>query len=102
VNIVERGLRSLDCVQQRHRVLAVIVAVAKKFGDDEAGAYAALLAYYGFFSLFPLLLVFVTVLGFALNGDPGLQQRILHPALGQSRSSATNCSTTSGPSVAAA
>ena len=47
------------------------LAVVKKFGDDQAGSLAALVAYYAFFSLFPLLLVFVTVLGFVLQGHPG-------------------------------
>ena len=41
-------------------------AVFKKFGEDKAGYLAALVAYYGFFSLFPLMLVMVTVLGYVL------------------------------------
>jgi YihY family inner membrane protein len=57
--------------------------VIKKFGDDQAGQLAALIAYYGFVSLFPLLLVLVTILGFVLQGDPGDQKRILDGALGQ-------------------
>jgi membrane protein len=63
VRRIERVLRAIDQFQQRHSVLGFVVGVAKKFGDDQAGKHAALLAYYGFFSLFPLLLVFVTVLG---------------------------------------
>ena len=46
------------------------LAVVKKFGDDQAGHQAALVAYYAFFSLFPLLLVFVTVLGYVLHSHP--------------------------------
>jgi membrane protein len=57
--------------------------VVKKFGDDQAGDLAALIAYYGFFSLFPLLLVLVSVLGFVLHGDPELRVRILDSALAQ-------------------
>ena len=57
---IERILRTLDRFQQGHTVLGFPVAVAKKYGDDQAGKHAALLAYYGFLSLFPLLLVFVT------------------------------------------
>jgi YihY family inner membrane protein len=72
-----------DRFQQRNRVLALPFAVIRKFGDDRAGNLAALLAYYGFFSLFPLLLVLVTVLGFVLAGRSGLQQRILDSALAQ-------------------
>jgi YihY family inner membrane protein len=48
-------------------VLAVPMAVVRKFGQDQAGNLAALVAYYAFFSLFPLLLVFVTILGYVLQ-----------------------------------
>ena len=71
----------IDAFQQRHRGLAIPVAVIKKFSDDEAGNYAALMAYYGFFSLFPLLLVFTTVLGFVLQGNPSAEHAVLHSAL---------------------
>ena len=60
-----------------------MAAVFKKFGDDQAGQLAALISYYGFVSLFPLLLVFVTILGFVLQGDPDEQKRILDGTLGQ-------------------
>jgi membrane protein len=76
-------LKALDRRQQRSRRLAFPAAVLKKFGDDQAGQLAALIAYYGFVSLFPLLLVLVTVLGFVLQGDPGEQHKILNGALGQ-------------------
>ncbi len=76
-------LRVLDHRQQRSRRVSFMAAVVKKFIDDQAGQLAALIAYYGFVSLFPLLLVLVTILGFVLQGDPGEQQRILNGALGQ-------------------
>jgi YihY family inner membrane protein len=76
-------LHHLDRHQQQSRRLAFIAAVIKKWGDDQAGQLAALIAYYGFVSLFPLLLVLVTVLGFVLQGDPGEQKRILDGTLGQ-------------------
>ncbi len=78
-----RLLADVDRYQQRHRALAVPVAVVRKFGDDQAGNLAALLAYYGFFSLFPLLLVMVTVLDFVLSGNERLQAKVLGSALGQ-------------------
>ncbi|HEX8929272.1 MAG TPA: ribonuclease BN, partial [Actinomycetota bacterium] len=59
---VKRSMERLDRYQQGNRWLAVPFAVVRKFGDDQAGNLAAVLAYYGFFSLFPLLLVLVTVL----------------------------------------
>ncbi len=53
----------------------------RKFGDDRAGNLAVAIAYYGFFSMFPLLLTFVSVLGLILRGHQGLQDSIVHSAL---------------------
>jgi membrane protein len=78
-----RPMRRFDRYQQQRRWLAIPIAVIKKFGDDQAGGLAALVAYYAFFSLFPLLLVFVTILGFVLQGDPGAQHSIKSSVLGQ-------------------
>jgi YihY family inner membrane protein len=83
VNVVERAARRVDAFQQRHRVVAVPFAVVKKFGDDDGGRLAGLIAYYGFFSLFPLLLVFVSVLGFVLSGHPHLREDIIDSAFAQ-------------------
>jgi len=83
VNVIERTIRRIDGLQQRHTILGFPFAVVKKFGDDRAGNLSALVAYYGFFSLFPLLLVFVTVLGFVLQNNPEAQQKILDSALAQ-------------------
>ncbi|MBR7837746.1 YihY/virulence factor BrkB family protein [Actinospica durhamensis] len=76
-----RALRRLDAFQQRHAVLGFPVAVLKKFSDDQAGGLAALIAFYGFLSVFPLLLVLVTVLGMLLSDNPRLQQQVLDSAL---------------------
>jgi YihY family inner membrane protein len=80
---IERLLRALDRFQQRHTVLGFPVGVAKKFGDDQAGRHAALLAYYGFLSLFPLLLVFVTLLGYALASNEQLEQQVIDTLVAQ-------------------
>lgn len=82
MSITDR-LHELDRRQQESPRLGFIAAVVKKFGDDQAGQLAALIAYYGFVSLFPLLLVLVTILGFVLQGDPSEQNKILDGALGQ-------------------
>jgi membrane protein len=78
-----RPVHAFDRAQRKHPVLAVPVAVIKKFGDDQGGGLAALVAYYSFFSLFPLLLVFVTVLGYVLQGDSSLQASIEKSVLDQ-------------------
>jgi YihY family inner membrane protein len=57
--------------------------VVRKFGEDRAGDLGALIAYWGFFSLFPLLLVLVSVLGFLIHGNPSLQKSILDSTLAQ-------------------
>jgi YihY family inner membrane protein len=79
----QRLLRRADELQRTRPALAFPVAVAKKFGDDRAGQLAALIAYYGFFSLFPLLLVFATVVAIVARDDPALQQRLLDSAVSQ-------------------
>jgi membrane protein len=76
-------LHDLDRFQQSRPRIAFVAAVIKKFGDDQGGQLAALISYYGFVSLFPLLLVFVTILGFVLQGHPADQQKILDGTLGQ-------------------
>jgi membrane protein len=76
-------VKKFDRYQQHSRALRIPMAVVKKFGDDQAGSLAALVAYYAFFSLFPLLLVFVTVLGFVLHGDPSAQKSVANSVLGQ-------------------
>jgi membrane protein len=78
-----RVVSSLDGFQRRHRWLGFPLAVAYKFVDDQGGYLAALITYYGFLSLFPLLLLLVTVLGFVLHGDPHLQSKLLNSALAQ-------------------
>lgn len=76
-------LQRLDAFQRERPWLAFPVAVAKKYSDDQGGYLAATVTYYAFFSIFPLLLVFVSGLGFVLRGHAHLQQRILSSALGQ-------------------
>jgi YihY family inner membrane protein len=74
---IERLLGAIDRFQQRHSLLGFPFGVVKKYGDDLGGRHAALLAHYGFLSLFPLLLVFITVLGYTLEGDPELQEQVI-------------------------
>jgi membrane protein len=78
---VRRVLARIDGWQRRHAFGAFPVAVLKKFGEDRASSLAALSAYYAFFSLFPLLLAFVSVLGFVLEGDPALRDDVIDTAL---------------------
>jgi YihY family inner membrane protein len=76
-------LLAIDRRQQQSPRLSFVAAVIKKFSDDGASQLAALIAYYGFLALFPLLLVFVTVLGFVLQGNASAQNSVLHSTLSQ-------------------
>ena len=78
-----RPVRAFDRFQQQRRWLALPMAVLKKFTDDQGGSLAALVAYYGFFSFFPLLLVFVTILGYVLQGDVRFQTSIRDSVIAQ-------------------
>ncbi len=78
-----RPVKAFDAVQQRHKWLAVPMAVVKKFSDDQGGSLAALVAYYAFFSLFPLLLVAVTILSYVLQSNASAQATIESSVLAQ-------------------
>ncbi|MFL6084798.1 MAG: YihY/virulence factor BrkB family protein [Mycobacterium sp.] len=83
MNRLERSVRSVDCWQQRHPVVAFPIAVVKKFGDDEAGNLVALLTYYAFLATFPLLLALTAVLGVALRKYPELHEKLVNSAFAE-------------------
>jgi len=76
-------VRAFDRFQRRHAALAIPVAVVRNISDQGAGNAAVQMAYWAFFSLFPLLLVFVSILGFVLRGDSAARRTIVHSALSQ-------------------
>jgi membrane protein len=73
----------LDAFQRDHTWANVPLAVIYKFTDDQGGYLAALITYYGFLSLFPLLLLLSSILGVVLRSNPHLQQQILDSVLSQ-------------------
>jgi YihY family inner membrane protein len=81
--VAPRALERLDELQQRTRSIAPLFGVVRKFGDDRGGSMAALIAYYGFLSLFPLLLLFYTVVAFVLPHYPGAQADLTKSVIGQ-------------------
>lgn len=76
-------LNRLDALQRRRPVLGVPIAVIYKFFDDQGGYLAAVLTHYAFVAILPLLLIASSVLGFVLQGHPGLEHQILSSALAQ-------------------
>lgn len=95
-------LDRLDRWQQRRRFMSFAVAVVRRYGEDRGRQYGALLSYYGFVSLFPLLLVLGTVLEVVLAGNPELRAQILDsvyariPVLGSQLQSNTTTLSASG------
>jgi YihY family inner membrane protein len=83
MNAVQKLVAAVDRTQQGRRWLAFPVAVWKKFGDDQAGNLAALIAYYGFAALLPLLLVLVTTLDIVLKNNQALYDQVINSAFGQ-------------------
>lgn len=73
----------IDDFQRKHRVLGFPLAVVYKYFDDQGAYLAAIITYYAFIAIFPLLLMGSSILGFFLQGNPGLQSRLLNSALSQ-------------------
>jgi membrane protein len=78
---VAHVVRRLDGWQQCTPAVAIPIAVIKKFFDDGADALGVQVAYWGFFSVFALLLVFTSILGFVFQNDPSLQHELLDSTL---------------------
>jgi len=75
---VNRVIAWADQLQRKHGVLGFPYAVVKKYGDDAGGREAALITYYGFLSIFPLLLLGVAVLSRVLASRPDLRERLIN------------------------
>ena len=97
----DRQLRRVDKFQQSHTVLGFPWGSCRKSGNDQAGSKAALIAYYGLFALFPLLLLFTTILGYVLHGNEATPPGPSSTApWAPSRSSVRNCNHKPTPSKA--
>ncbi len=80
---LERLTRSVDGFQQRHSVSAFGFGVIKKYGDDRGGSLAALITFYGFLSLFPLLLLVFTLVGIAVGPHSSAERAVVNSAVSQ-------------------
>lgn len=77
------AVSKVDRAQRRSPILSIPLAVAYKFFDDQGNYLAAIVAYYAFIAIFPLMLLATSILGFFLEGRPHLQEQLLDTALGQ-------------------
>ena len=76
-------MSSVDRFQRAHPVVGLPLAVIYKFFEDQGNYLAAILTYYAFIAIFPLLLLASSILGFLLQGNPDLQDAVLNSALRQ-------------------
>jgi len=83
MNPVERAIRRVDAIQQRYTPTAFLFGVVKKYGDDNGGDLVANLAYSAFVSVFPLLLILVTILGLVASVNPTVRTDVLNAVAGQ-------------------
>ena len=67
----------VDAMQRRRRVIGFPYAVLKRYGEDRGRWIGSLISYYGFFSLYPALIVFVTASTWLFKDRPDALQRIL-------------------------
>jgi membrane protein len=73
----------IDAFQRKHRAIGFPIAVVYKYFDDQGPYLAAIISYYAFIAIFPLLLLGSSILGFFLQGNPHLRDRLLNSALSQ-------------------
>ena len=66
---IKEQLGRIDRAQESHEKLAVAAATVKKYGEDQSSSLASMIAFWAFFSIFPLFLVLVTILGYVLPAD---------------------------------
>ena len=76
-------VQAIDRGQRRFTPVAFPIGVIYKFFDDQGNYLAAIVTYYAFIAIFPLLLLGSSILGFLLQGNPHLQQEVLNSALRQ-------------------
>jgi len=73
----------VDSFQRKHPVIGFPIAVIYKYFDDQGAYLSAIITYYAFIAIFPVLLLSTSILGFVLQGNPDLQERLLNSALSQ-------------------
>jgi len=83
-NPLEPVVAFADRLQRRTTPTAFVVGVVKRYGDDRGGTLAAIVTFYGFLSVFPLLLLFFTVMAKNfLHLSPAHQARVIEAVLSQ-------------------
>src|SRR5688500_16578730 len=75
--LIDRAKKLVDRARAASPVVDVTVATVQRYSADDGGSYAAALTYYGFFSIFPLLMFAAAMLGYVISGDPEMQEDLI-------------------------
>lgn len=68
-------------LREKYAFIDFLVSAIDGFRRHRTGRHSALMAHYGFLSVFPLFLALTTILGFVLQGNPDLADRIINSAM---------------------
>jgi len=75
---MSEGLQArIDGFQRRHRTTGFTYAVGKRYAEDRGHWIASLISYYGFFSLYPAVIVLVSVSTVLFRDRPETLQHVL-------------------------
>ena len=105
MQIINRAVQAIDQFQQRHPFLGLPLGIFKRFNENNANHQAALMTYYGFLSLFPLLLVLTSVVDLVSQGNQTFQTKVMDgvnsyfPVIGEQLSRNIATSTKSGAAL---
>ncbi|MDP9068888.1 MAG: YihY/virulence factor BrkB family protein [Actinomycetota bacterium] len=72
-----RAKTLLARARRRYAFIDIVAGTFERFSADDAGSYAAGLTYYTFFSIFPLLLLAGSLLGYLTADDPELRRELI-------------------------
>lgn len=81
VQRAKAALARFDAYQRDHSWVGFPFGVIRKFGEDGSGRSAALIAYYAFIAIFPLMMVLVTVAGIIVQENSRLYDDLVNSAL---------------------
>lgn len=77
MNLIIKLTQDIDAFQRRHAITGFVYAVIKKYSQDNCGYLSAVITYYGFLSLFPMLIVLTSLTKLLLGNSLYLKNRII-------------------------
>ena len=101
-NIIQQFTIRVDTFQRKHSLPALLYGIVKKFSEDSGSYLAALITYYGFLSIFPLLIVATAIIQFIAQKNEIIREKLLasvtsyFPAIGDTLATSLQTSSKTG------